>query len=44
MHGMLEDYRGGLTVDREADGADRARAAQDGRIITLIASRSFIAR
>jgi len=24
VHGMLEDYRAGLTVDREADDADRA--------------------
>ena len=30
VHGMLEDYRAGLTVDREADDADRA----DGKTIT----------
>jgi haloacetate dehalogenase len=30
VHGMLEDYRAGLTVDREADDADRAA----GRKIT----------
>jgi len=29
-HGMLEDYRAGLTVDRDADDADRA----DGKTIT----------
>jgi len=30
VHGMLEDYRAGLTVDRDADDADRA----DGKTIT----------
>jgi haloacetate dehalogenase len=30
VHGMVEDYRAGVTVDREADDADRA----DGRRIT----------
>ena len=29
VHGMVEDYRAGVTVDREADDADRA----DGRQI-----------
>jgi len=28
VHGMLEDYRAGLTVDRAADDADRARGAK----------------
>jgi haloacetate dehalogenase len=30
VHGMVEDYRAGLTVDREADDADRA----NGKTIT----------
>ncbi|HEV8463013.1 MAG TPA: alpha/beta hydrolase [Gaiellaceae bacterium] len=28
VHGMLEDYRAGLTVDRDADDADRAAGAK----------------
>jgi haloacetate dehalogenase len=30
VHGMLEDYRAGLTVDREADDADRSRDRKIG--------------